>query len=157
MKKYKLTSESKINAWGVKLFRIEALVAFGNVEKGEKGGWIQAEANLELEIGNAWVYGNAEVFGNAWVYGDARVSGDAWVYGNAWVFGKLKITLGCFFGYRKKDETLTYFDIDDEYQLIGKGECKQGDDNDEKKQELLNKAQELIEKANELKEQAEEL
>ena len=83
---FKLTSETKINIFGIKLFRIEATVSFGDVKKGDKGGWIEKEKNL---YGNAWVYGDACVYGNArvsgdaWVYGDARVSGDACVYGDA--------------------------------------------------------------------------
>ena len=34
-------------------------------------------------LGNAWVYGDAQVSGNARVYGDAQVSGNARVSGNA--------------------------------------------------------------------------
>lgn len=40
MKKYELTTETKINAFGKKLFRIKALVSFGPVSAGEKvDGW----------------------------------------------------------------------------------------------------------------------
>ena len=93
MKKFELTAESKINIFGKKLFRIKALISFGDVEEGETGGWIEKEENLEQSSGDAWVYGNAEVYGNArvygnaWVSGNARVSGDAEVSGNAWVYG----------------------------------------------------------------------
>ena len=92
MKKFELTAEFVTNVFGEKLFRIKALVAFGNVEKGELGGFIEKEDNLSHD-GNAWVYGdaqvsgNARVYGNAWVSGNAQVSGDARVYGNAWVYG----------------------------------------------------------------------
>ena len=98
MKKFELTAEFVTNVFGKKLFRIKALVAFGDVEKGELGGFIEKEDNLSHD-GNAWVYGDArvsgdaQVYGNAWVFGnaqvsgDARVSGDAWVYGNAQVYG----------------------------------------------------------------------
>ena len=93
MKKFELTAEFVTTVFGKKLFRIKALVAFGNVEKGELGGFIEKEDNLSHDgnawvSGDAWVYGNAQVYGdawvsgNAWVYGDARVSGDAWVYGD---------------------------------------------------------------------------
>ncbi len=90
--KFKLTAESKINAFGIKLFRIEATVDFKDIKKGDKGGWLEAETvkNGDARVsGNAWVFGDAEVFGdarvygNAWVFGDAEVSGDARVYGNA--------------------------------------------------------------------------
>ena len=110
MKKFKLTAESKINIFGKKLFRIKALISFGDVEEGETGGWIEKEENLEQSSGDAWVYGNAEVYGNArvsgnaevygdaevsgnaWVSGNAEVSGDAWVYGNAEVSGNARVS-----------------------------------------------------------------
>jgi hypothetical protein len=38
MKKFELTAESKINIFGKKLFRIKALISFGDVEEGETGG-----------------------------------------------------------------------------------------------------------------------
>ena len=90
-KKYKLTDETiKLN--GVTLYRIEALKDFGEIKKGDKGGFIESENNLAHE-GNAWVsdnarvYGDACVFDNAQVYGNAFVSGYAQVYGNAFVYG----------------------------------------------------------------------
>lgn len=90
-KKYKLTDET-INLNGATLYRIEALKDFGEIKKGDKGGFIESENNLAHE-GNAWVsnnahvYGNACVFDNAQVYGNAFVSGCAQVYGNAFVYG----------------------------------------------------------------------
>ena len=81
--KFKLTSET--TTWlGRTLFRIEALIDFGNVSKGDKGGFVEAENNVSQD-GNAWVYGDAQVYGNARVCGNAQVSGDAWVYGDAQV------------------------------------------------------------------------
>ena len=82
MKKFELTAEFVTNIFGKKLFRIKALVAFGDVEKGELGGFIEKEDNLS-HLGDAWVSGNAWVYGDALVSGDARVSGDALVSGNA--------------------------------------------------------------------------
>ena len=96
MKKFELTSEFITNIFGTKLFRIKALIEFGNVKAGELGGFVEKEENLNHE-GNAWVYGNAEVYGNARVYGnasvygDARVYGNASVYGNAWVYGNARV------------------------------------------------------------------
>ncbi len=90
MKKFELTSEFITNIFGTKLFRIKALIEFGNVKAGELGGFVEKEENLNHE-GNAWVYGNARVYGNASVYGDARVCGDARVYGNAWVYGNARV------------------------------------------------------------------
>ena len=79
MKKYKLTDECIIID-AHKLYRIKALKDFGDVHKGEKGGFIGSEVNLS-QYGDCWVYGNAMVYGNAEVYGNARVHGDAMVYG----------------------------------------------------------------------------
>ena len=91
MKKYELTAEF-IEKWGKKLFRIKALISFGNVEAGELGGYVEKEDNLAQDD-NAWVHGNARVFGNARVCDDAEVCGnarvcdDARVCGNARVYG----------------------------------------------------------------------
>ena len=101
MKKFELTSEF-VTFLGKKLFRIKALISFGNVEEGELGGYVEKEENLSNDgnawvygnarvSGNAWVCGNARVYGNAWVYGNARVSGDAWVSGDARVFGDAEV------------------------------------------------------------------
>ena len=95
MKKYELTAESIVK-FGRTLFRIKALVAFGNVEEGELGGFVEQEGNLD-QSGNAWVGGNAVVSGNAVVGGDAVVRGNAvvrenaWVSGDAWVGGNAEI------------------------------------------------------------------
>ena len=56
-KKYKLNKKDFVKVDGVKLYRIVALQSFGNVEKGETGGYIQSESNLS-DDGNAWVYDN---------------------------------------------------------------------------------------------------
>jgi hypothetical protein len=115
-KKYKLTNETK-TAFGRTLFRIEALMSLGSVSKGDKGGWIEKEENLS-QSENAWVYGNA------WVSGNATVSGNARVSGNAWVFGKIKLISGYFFGWKKREEELKYFNNNNDNQLIGKGDCE---------------------------------
>ena len=99
--KYKLTEES-INYCDKTLYRIEALKDFGNVKKGDKGGYVENENNLSQE-GDCWIYGNtkvfdsavvcdkAKVYGNAEVYGDAIVCDNAQVYDNAEVFGKAEV------------------------------------------------------------------
>ena len=97
VKKFKLTSEFIVDISGVKLFRIKALIEFGNVKAGDLGGYIEKEENLS-HMGNAWVSGNARVSGdarvsgNAQVSGDARVSGNAQVSGNAWVSGNAQVS-----------------------------------------------------------------
>lgn len=54
MKKFKLTSEFIVDISGVKLFRIKALIEFGNVKAGDLGGYIEKEENLS-HMGDAWV------------------------------------------------------------------------------------------------------
>ena len=83
MKKFELTTDF-IAPFGVKLFRIKALIEFGNVKAGELGGYVEKEENLSHH-GNAWVYGNARVCDNAMVCGNASVCDNARVCGNAWV------------------------------------------------------------------------
>ncbi len=120
--KFKLTAETRINAFGVKLFRIEATcdIKSRNVKKGDKGGWLdtkEVSGNARVSgdawvsgnaqvYGNARVYGNAQVSGNAQVYGNARVSGNAQVYGNARVYGNALDTGYCF-AYKGNDWDVT--------------------------------------------------
>ena len=91
MKKFELTTEFITNALGKKLFRIKALVEFGDVKSGELGGYVEKEENVSQD-GDAWVYGNARVYGDALVSSNARVSSDAKVYGNAKVYGDAKVS-----------------------------------------------------------------
>ena len=81
-KKFELTAEFVTNILGKKLFRIKALMAFGDVKEGELGGYLEKEENLDHD-GSAWVSGSARVSDNAWVSGDAWVSGSAEVSGSA--------------------------------------------------------------------------
>ena len=109
MKKFELTSEF-VTFLGKTLFRIKALVSFGDVAEGELGGFIERENNLD-QSGDAWVSGDAQVFGNA------RVCGDAWVqncrdYSATSCFGSenrtttffrtkdggISVRCGCFYG-----------------------------------------------------------
>lgn len=62
--KYKLVEKKFFPEINKELWQIESLCDFGNVKKGEKGGWIEKESNLNNETDeNAWVYGDAEVCG----------------------------------------------------------------------------------------------
>ena len=89
MKKYELTGETR-KVGGHTLHRIRAMRDFGNVLKGDLGGWIESESNLSQD-GKCWVSGNAKVYGDAKVSGDARVGGNAEVCGNAEVGGDAHI------------------------------------------------------------------
>lgn len=108
MKKYELTDET-IEVYGTALHRIKALKDFGNVKKGEPGGYVESEHNLSQE-GDCWVYGNAEVYDNARVYGNAWVCGNADYitikglgskYRNTIIFRtkeNIAVKCGCFYG-----------------------------------------------------------
>jgi hypothetical protein len=75
MKKYEFTGETKeirLLFRTATLHRIRATVAFGIVEVGDLGGWIEKEENLSHE-GKAWVCGDAEVWGNAEVFSASHV------------------------------------------------------------------------------------
>ena len=123
MKKYELTSETKI-VFGHILYRIKALSSFGCVSAGDLGGFLESEKNLSQNgnawvFGDAWVYGDAEVSGNArvsgnaWVSGDARVSGNAEVSGDAEVFGNAEVSeIGAIFWIGvigSRNDTATFF------------------------------------------------
>lgn len=135
MKKFELTAEFVTNVFGKKLFRIKALVAFGDVEKGELGGFIEKEDNLSHN-GNAWVSGNAWVYGDACVYGDAQVSGNAQVYGNAcvygnaWVSGNARVSGDADYatvaGFGRYFRTTTFFRCKDKILRVQCG-CFYGD------------------------------
>ena len=116
MKKFKLTSEFIVDISGVKLFRIKALIEFGNVKAGDLGGYIEKEENLS-HMGNAWVSGNAQVSGDAQVFGDARVSGNAWVSGDAWVSGNAQVSgdkdYAYAHGFGSCNRTTTFFRLKD--------------------------------------------
>ena len=66
------------------LFRIKALKDFGNVKKGDIGGYVESEKNLS-QYDDCWIYDNAKVCDNAVVIGKAIVCGNARVYDNAQV------------------------------------------------------------------------
>jgi carbonic anhydrase/acetyltransferase-like protein (isoleucine patch superfamily) len=101
--KYELTEEFKEietlrEGWlqKIKVYRIRALRAFADVKIGDLGGFVETKQNLS-NMGNAWVYGNAEVYGNAKVcnnarvYDNAKVCNNARVYDNAWVCGNAEV------------------------------------------------------------------
>ena len=128
-KKYKLVEKKFFPEINKELWQIEALCDFGHVKKGERGGWLESESNLDAEVsGNAWVSGDA------WVYGNAEVSGNAEIL----VLGKLgnsrrfitatwskdncvKVRAGCFFGTIddfQKAVIEKYGDGESDYMLI---------------------------------------
>lgn len=84
-KKYRLTDETIMYDDRI-LHRIESLIDFNDVKIGDKGGFVESEANLSHES-YCWVYNDAKVFGNACVSEYAHVFDKAEVSGNAKVHG----------------------------------------------------------------------
>ena len=101
-KKYELTDITKTVLLGdverrtVVLHRIIALIDFGDVKKGDLGGWVENENVLSHED-ECWIGDNAEVYrdgivcDNAQVYSNAKVIAGR-VCGNAEVSGHAKIS-----------------------------------------------------------------
>lgn len=105
MKKYEFTGETKeirLLFRTATLHRIRATVAFGIVEVGDLGGWIEKEENLSHE-GKAWVCGDAEVCGDAKVCGDAEVFSASHVL----VIGAIGSRNDFTTFYRDKDNEIT--------------------------------------------------
>ena len=99
MKKYEFTGETKeirLLFRTATLHRIRATVAFGIVEVGDLGGWIEKEENLSHE-------------GKAWVWGDAKVCGDAEVFSasHVLVIGAIGSRNDFTTFYRDKDNEIT--------------------------------------------------
>lgn len=114
-KKFELTTDAKM-FFGRKLFRIKALVSFGNVKSGDLGGYVEKESNLSHD-GDAWVYGNAKVCGNAKVYGNAEVCGDAEITDDSDYI--------CFKGLGSENRNTTVFKSEDK-QIFVKCGCFAG-------------------------------
>ena len=105
-KKYKLTDET-IKIIDRTLHRIEALKDFGDVKKGDKGGFIEDEYNLSYKV-DSWVCDNTRVYVNARVCGDAKIenNSDYIVFKNWWSSGRYFTwtrsndmwKVGCFYG-----------------------------------------------------------
>lgn len=83
-RKYELT-KTTVKVGDRVLHRIRALKTFGDVKKGDLGGWVEKENNLSQE-GDCWIYDEARVYGDARVFGNANVSMYASVFDNAEVY-----------------------------------------------------------------------
>lgn len=72
------------------LYHIRALKDFGDVNKGDLGGYIEKEENLS-QYDDCWAYNNAEIFGNARVTNNARIYDYAKIYGYATISENARI------------------------------------------------------------------
>lgn len=98
MGKFKLTRQVRTLKDGTVVHRIAATENFKNpllpgewVRRGELGGWLESESNLEQQ-GSAWVAGEAVVKNLALVKGNALVDGFAEVSEQALVITSAHIT-----------------------------------------------------------------
>lgn len=122
MKKFELTTEFITNVFGKKIFRIKALVEFGDVKAGELGGYVEKEENVSQD-GDAWVYGNAEVSGDA---DYALVQGFGTEFRCTTFYRgknkKIMVNCGCFHGdleeFRKQVKETRSGKIAKEYLMI---------------------------------------
>ncbi|WP_375610975.1 MULTISPECIES: hypothetical protein [unclassified Bartonella] len=90
-KKYELTDET-IKVDRITLYCIHALKDFGDVKKGDLGGFIENENNLSYD-GNCWIGDYACVYDDAKVYENAQVSGGAFISGNAKIYDSPLISI----------------------------------------------------------------
>jgi hypothetical protein len=90
MKKYKLTEELTTEN-GKTLYRIKALRSFNDVKKGDLGGFVESEHNLDHD-GNCWIYNNASVSDKSVVYDNACVRDNARVFGKVHIFENAQIS-----------------------------------------------------------------
>ena len=83
-KKYELLKNNTYNMNGKTLYRIIAIRTFGDIKKGDIGGWIESEKNLSHK-GTCWIHDDAKV------YEKAKVCGDAQIYDHSMVYGEAKV------------------------------------------------------------------
>ena len=128
MKKYEFTGETKeirLLFRTATLHRIRATVAFGIVEVGDLGGWIEKEENLSHE-GKAWVCGDADVCGDAKVFSASHVlvigaigSRDDFTTFFRDKDNEITVKCGCFLGKIDKFlEKVTQTHGDSKYALV---------------------------------------
>ena len=88
--KFKLLKNESCSFNNKTLFRIVSLKNFGDVKKGQKGGWVENEDNLS-QYGECWIYDNAMVFDHAKVLDNAKVKNKAIVFELAIISDSAKI------------------------------------------------------------------
>lgn len=103
-KKFILTDKFVINSFGIKLFQIKCTKSFKYAQKGDFGGYVEKEGNLDQE-NDAWVSSNARVSGDADIENDNEHCGfDGFGSCNRHTHAymtkekKVEIICGCFRG-----------------------------------------------------------
>jgi len=95
MKKYKLLLDDyttiRFKSKEIKLFRIEALLFINDdVQKGDKGGFVQNENNLD-QSDESWIFDDAKVFNNARIFDSGKVMGNAIISDYSRVFQSARV------------------------------------------------------------------
>lgn len=88
-RKYELTDETR-EAFGRTLHRIVALRDFGNVKKGDLGGFVEKESNLS-HANTCWIYDDGIVFGESKVCEGSEVRDNAVVCGTSTIWERTRI------------------------------------------------------------------
>ncbi|WP_405316661.1 hypothetical protein [Faecalibacillus faecis] len=91
LKKYEILEDQFIIFDGVTLYRIQALVDFADIKKGDIGGWIENESNLS-QTGSCWVYDNGKVYNGAKIFDNVEVRKSAIVNNGNIICGENIIT-----------------------------------------------------------------
>ena len=92
-RKYEITDITEYK-FERELYRIRALKNFGDVKKGDLGGFVSSYDNLSQD-GDCWIYDNAAVVDNANIIEDAKIKGDAKICGAVVVRGDSVIRDDC--------------------------------------------------------------
>jgi hypothetical protein len=80
-KKYELLADDCLRAGDRRVYRIRALRDFGDVRRGDLGGYVENDSSLS-HSGDSWVQDVAQVYGpNGSVIENARIKGEAWILG----------------------------------------------------------------------------
>lgn len=81
-KKYELVDTGNLYVEKMRIYRVRALRDFGDVKKGDLGGFVQSEKNLSHR-GNCWIYDDAIVCDNSFVGGNGKVKGTSKLHTNS--------------------------------------------------------------------------
>jgi UDP-3-O-[3-hydroxymyristoyl] glucosamine N-acyltransferase len=71
-------------------YRLKSLKEFGDVKKGDIGGYIRKYNNLS-QFGDCWVYENAMITDDALISENAKIFGSSFISDNARITGNAKI------------------------------------------------------------------
>lgn len=94
MEKYELTKKT-YSHYGFTLSQIRAIKSFGDVKKGDLGGFIQNKKNLSQD-GLCWVYDNVLVYLDGSVEDDAKAKNGCWIWNSAKLREKAVAENNCF-------------------------------------------------------------